>query len=137
MLINTKNIVILNIQKKLEANLIGKKNTIGLKIDDEYVVDIENCMLYKITKSRDVDYINSSNEVCFIIDEPYKNTNQMIEINEIIPSFIKEKMEYIETMQKIFSDLLDDNPNYERVDYTDDPIANQYIFENKSYYKHV
>lgn len=137
MLINLKNIVILNIQKKLGNNIIGKKNTTGLKIDGKYAVDLQNCILYEITVSRDPKYINSLNEVCFVVDEPFKKSNEMIEIDEVIPAYIKEKEEYIEIMQKHFSELLDNNPNYERIDYTDDPFINEYIFESKCYYKQL
>lgn len=137
MLINLKDIVVLNIQKKLKNNTIGKKNTTGLKIDDKYAVDLQNCILYKITVSRDPKYINSLNEVCFVISEPFKKSNEMVEINEIIPNYIKEKTEYIETMQKLFSELLDNNPNYEKIDYTDDSFINEYIFKSKCYYKHL
>lgn len=137
MLINLKDIVILNIQKKLGNNIIGKKNTTGLKIDGKYAVDLQNCILYEITVSRDSKYINSLNEVCFVVDEPFKKSNEMIEIDEVIPAYIKEKAEYIEIMQKHFSELLDNNPNYERIDYTDDPFINEYIFESKCYYKQL
>ena len=82
-------------------------------------------------------YINSLNEVCFVVSEPFKKSNDMIEIDEVIPDYIKEKAEYIEIMQKHFSELLDNNPNYERIDYTDDPFINEYIFESKCYYKQL
>ena len=46
MLINLKDIVILNIQKKLGNNIIGKKNTTGISPLNQISVSINKIIIY-------------------------------------------------------------------------------------------